>query len=218
MINLDEVKSQQINFLKDLMNRFEVYKITKNPKNELNYEAKNLYLILLGNSNKTVNDIFLKKPTDKHNKEIYLQARILFNLRKNFFKKLFNKGIIKNNSDQWDIEEYKESITERTKLRRQELEIIKEKENKINNDLFKKYFKYQSPSNMYNSLSDIKNIEEHNTQVNLIKNSFINLKKDIGNASKDDVSKIEEMYKIVDIVELILNFDEGQGLKLLTPN
>ena len=172
----------------------------------------------MGNSNKTVNDIFLKKPTDKHNKEIYLQARILFNLRKNFFKKLFNKGIIKNNSDQWDIEEYKESITERTKLRRQELEIIKEKENKINNDLFKKYFKYQSPSNMYNSLSDIKNIEEHNTQVNLIKNSFINLKKDIGNASKDDVSKIEEMYKIVDIVELILNFDEGQGLKLLTPN
>ena len=92
MINLDEVKSQQIKFLKDLMNRFEVYKIIKNPKNELNYEAKNLYLILLGNSNKTVNDIFLKKPTDKHNKEIYLQARILFNLRKKIFKKLFNKG------------------------------------------------------------------------------------------------------------------------------
>ena len=127
MINLDEFKSQQIKFLKDLMNRFEVYKIIKNPKNQLNYKAKNLYLTLLGNSNKTVNDIFLKKPTDKHNKEIYSQAKILFNLRKNFFKKLFNKGIIKNNSDQSDIEEYKESITERTKLRRQELEIIKEK-------------------------------------------------------------------------------------------
>ena len=84
--------------------------------------------------------------------------------------------------------------------------------------MFKKYFKYQSSSNMYNSLSDIKDIEEHNTQVILIKNSFINLKKDIGNASKDDVSKIEEMYKIVDIVELIRNFDEGQGLKILTPN
>ena len=127
MINLDEIKSQQIKFLKDLMNRFEVYKIIKNPKNQLNYKAKNLYLTLLGNSNKTVNDIFLKKPTDKHNKEIYSQAKILFNLRKKIFKKLFNKGIIKNNSDQSDIEEYKESITERTKLRRQGLEIIKEK-------------------------------------------------------------------------------------------
>ena len=51
------------------------------PKNESDYKAKDLYLKLLENSNKTVDDIFLNKPTDKHNKEIYLQAKILFNLR-----------------------------------------------------------------------------------------------------------------------------------------
>ena len=49
--------------------------------------------------------------------------------------------------------------------------------------------------------------KKHNIQVNLIKSGLINLKKDIGNASKDDVNKIEEMNKIADIVELILYFN-----------
>ena len=63
------------------MNGFNVYKKIKKPKNELNYKPEDLYLILLGNPNKTVNDIFLNKPKNKDNKEIYLQARILFGLR-----------------------------------------------------------------------------------------------------------------------------------------
>ena len=67
------------------MNGFEVYKKINKPKNELNNKAKDLYLILLGNSSKTANDIFLKTSTDKYNQEIYFQAWILFNLReKNF--------------------------------------------------------------------------------------------------------------------------------------
>ena len=75
---------------------------------------------------------------------------------------------------------------------------------------------------MYNALSDTKNIEKHNIQVNLIESGLFSLKKDIENASKDDVSKIEEMNEIVDIVELILYFNnddqQGQGLKILTPS
>ena len=39
---------------------------------------------------------------------------------------------------------------------------------------------------------------------------------------KDNILKIEENKKIIDIVELILNFNqknlEGSGLKILTPN
>ena len=44
------------------------------------------------------------------------------------------------------------------------------------------------------------------------------------NTSKDDVNKIEEIYKIADIVELILNLNNnddvqhGQWVKILTPN
>ena len=88
--------------------------------------------------------------------------------------------------------------------------------------MFKKYFNYQNPSKIYNVLSDTKNTEEHIVQVNLIKSDLNNIQKGIKNASKDDINKIEEMYKIVDIIELILNFNEGnqegQGLKILTPN
>ena len=82
--NLNDVKLQQTNFLKDLMNRFRVYKKIKKPKKKWDYKAEDLYLILLGNPNKIVNDIFLNKRKDKNNKEIYLLARILFDLREKF--------------------------------------------------------------------------------------------------------------------------------------
>ena len=49
----DKIKLQQVELLKDLMNIFEVYKTIKKPKDELDYKADDLYLILLGNPNKT---------------------------------------------------------------------------------------------------------------------------------------------------------------------
>ena len=87
----DKVKLQQAEFLKDLMNGFEVYKKFKESKKKFDYEAENLYLLLLANQNRTVNNTFLNTRKDKHNKKIYLQAKILFNLREKFFKKLFHK-------------------------------------------------------------------------------------------------------------------------------
>ena len=49
---------------------------------------------------------------------------------------------------------------------------------------------------------------------------MIDLKKDTRNTFKDDINKIEEMNKIADVVELILNFNkkyqEGHGFKILT--
>ena len=86
--------------------------------------------------------------------------------------------------------------------------------------MFKKYFNYQNLGKMYNVLSDTKNTGKHNTLVNLINSGLIDLKKDIGNTSKDDVNKIEEMNKIADIVGFILNEQnqEGNGVKILTPN
>ena len=128
-----------------------------------------------------------------------------------------------SDSDQSDIEEDEESIVERTKLRKQNLDKIKGKEQNINSELLKRYFNYQSPSKMYNILSDTKNTQKkYNIQVNLIKSGLINLKIDIGNATKDDTKKIEEMNKIAGIAELILYFNnddqQGQSLKVLAPN
>ena len=203
------------------MNGFKIYKKFKKSKK---HNAEDLYLFLLTNQNNTVDDIFLNTPTDNHNKEIYLPAQILFILKEKFFKKLFNKGIIKNDFDQSDIvgQKYEESISKRTKLRKERFDKIAKKEMTINLKLFKHYFNYQSPSKMYNAVSDTKNIEKHNIQVHLNKSDLINLKKDIGNASKNDVNKIEKMNKIADTAELILYFNnddqQGQGQKILTPN
>ena len=57
----------------------------KKPKNESNYKAEDLYSLLLRNQKYPVDDIFLKTPTGKYNEKIYLQAKILFNLRAKFF-------------------------------------------------------------------------------------------------------------------------------------
>ena len=61
--------------------RFTKNIINKKKKKKVNYKAEDLYLLLLANQNRTVNNIFLNTAKDKHNKEIYLQAKILFNLR-----------------------------------------------------------------------------------------------------------------------------------------
>ena len=53
--------------------------------------VEDLYLKLIANANRTVHDIFLMNPTDKYNKKIYLQAKILFGLREKVFEKLLYK-------------------------------------------------------------------------------------------------------------------------------
>ena len=111
--NFNDIKLKQGKFLKDLMNGFEVYRKYTKPKD---FNAGDLYLLLLRNQKYTVNNIFLKTPTDKH-KEIYLQAKILFNLREKFFTRLFNKGIIKSNSDQSGIKYYRENKIKETRIR-----------------------------------------------------------------------------------------------------
>ena len=111
---------------------------------------------------------------------------------------------------------------ERIKLRKERFDEIKRKEQNINNELFKAYFiDYQSPSSMYKELSKTKYTETE-VRVDLIKEVLNKMKKVIENVPKDDVLKIEENEKIIDIVERILELNNktqsGQGLKIITPN
>ena len=111
--SLHEIKLQQINFLRYLINTggFGVYPNISESKKKSKHKAENIHLLLLGNPNKNFNDmLYLKAPTDQYN-AVYLQARLLFDLRKEIYKRLTSKGIINNN--------YEDSIAERTKLRRQ---------------------------------------------------------------------------------------------------
>ena len=107
---------------------------------------------------------------------------------------------------------------ERIKLRKERFDEIKRKEQNINNELLKAYFiDYQSPSSMYKELSKKKDTE-NKVRVDLIKEVLTKMKKVIENVPKDDVLKIEENEKIIDIVERILELNNkaqsGQGLKM----
>ena len=111
---------------------------------------------------------------------------------------------------QYSSEEEQEETSEKpTKTDFDELnqQIIR-KETSINRKLFKEYFNSQMPIAMFKNLYNKNNKNKNNELLNVIKSSLIDLKKDIENTSKDDVNKIEEMNKIADILELILDFNE----------
>ena len=119
---------------------------------------------------------------------------------------------------------FEESIGQRIKLRKQSSNKFTEYENNINNELFKKHLKCQSPSNKYKALNETKSEERKKIQVNLNKSGLANFKKDTDNLSKDDVNKTEENNKIIDIVELVLDLNDqsqekpGKGMKVLIAN
>ena len=119
---------------------------------------------------------------------------------------------------------FEESIGQRIKLRKQSSNKFTEYENNINNELFKRHLKCQSPSNKYKALNETKSEERKKIQVNLNKSGLANLKKDTDNLSKDDVNKTEENNKIIDIVELVLDLNDqsqekpGKGMKILIAN
>ena len=117
---------------------------------------------------------------------------------------------------------FERSITERTKLRRERLDEIKRKEQNINNELIKIYLTdYQSPSNMYKTLSETDGAV-NKIRLDSIKKALSKLQRIIDYVPKDNAFKIQENEKIIVIVERILDFNNKiksrQGLKILTPN
>ena len=100
-------------------------------------------------------------------------------------------------------------------------ELIIKKETGINRELFKNYFGFQVPTAMLKNLYKLNDRNKSNLLVNTIKSGLRDLKNEIKKMSEDEI-KIEKPYEIVDIVEKILEFNkqnqEGQGLKILTPN
>ena len=175
---------------------------------------------------------------------MYSQAQKLFSLREHIFKKLTNKRILNNNSDQSNIlkqkheesivkkrkittrikTKFEESIAQRIKLRKQRFSEIAKREKMISNNLFKEYFEYSSPSDLYKNLNTTTKIEKSKTIVNKIKVALANLMVDIKNNPINNVKKKKNRNRnnMVKIVELILEFNqldqEGSGLKDLTPS
>ena len=99
---------------------------------------------------------------------------------------------------------------------------ITDEEKDINDEIFKKYFKVRMPSDMLVFLNNKNNDTEMKDQlVNLTNSGLKDLKGEIKKMSKAEIEN-EKPDKIVNIVEKILEFNEqnqqGQGIKILTPN
>ena len=84
-----------------------------------------------------------------------------------------------------------------------------------------KYFNFQNPSDMLKNLYQINDKEKKNKLVNVINSGLKDLKEKIKEMSAEEINT-EKPDKIVEIVEDILRFNkqkqEGQGIKILTPN
>ena len=95
---------------------------------------------------------------------------------------------------------------------RQRFDKIVRDQNNISNSLFKKYYKYPSPSIMHKVLNETRGIQRNEIRAELIKNGLDDIKKDIDieNAPKKNVHKIEKKKK-KDIVEKNFYFNEDEN-------
>ena len=85
--------------------------------------------------------------------------------------------------------ESEENIAERMKLRRQRSDEIVKKENMIGPKLFREYFDYLSPSDMYKNLNKTTGSKESKAQVNTIKNRLANFMETFKSNSANDAKK-----------------------------
>ena len=126
---------------------------------------------------------------------------------------------MKNMKNKWSLkkEEEEETITDANKFN----EWVNKQETKINKELFKNYFSFQTPSALLKDLYKTNDKEKNRLLVSVINSGLKDLKEKIKKMSKEE-RKIEKPDKIVKIVKKILNFNkqnqEGKGLKILTPN
>ena len=102
------------------------------------------------------------------------------------------------------------------------MELIKSKENEMNNELVSKYFFVQKLGNLHKQIKYLKNNPEKNKNLaSIIKSGLSDFKHEIDKISKKE-KEIEKPNEIVDIIKKILEFNkqnqEGKGLKILTPN
>ena len=88
--------------------------------------------------------------------------------------------------------------------------------------MFEDYFNFSVPSALAKKLYETKNKNKNNELVELIKASWSNLKDKTEKMSKEEIEN-KKAIKILKIIIEILDFNqieqqEGQGLKILTPN
>ena len=173
-----------------------------------------------------LNDKKIDDEISDRNKNIFQEAKKLFDLRVEIFKKLaleedlkFEKSI----GETVELKNQKDNLSE-TPEQEDFIEYIEDKSKTVNYDLFKEYFNVATPIFLAKQLFKIKNKNKNSEFVKLTKVRWSNLNDEIEKMSKEEI-EIKKPDKILKISEEILNFNEkiqkeseGSGLKILTPN
>ena len=88
----------------------------------------------------------------------------------------------------------------------------KKRKEKINNTMFNYYFDYWNPEIIFKKLRDASD-EKNKNMVKSINKKLTKMKNTLKNVPKDEVSKVKENEKIIDIEK-----KQGSGLKILKLN
>ena len=96
-----------------------------------------------------------------------------------------------------------ETITDANKFN----EWVNKEETKINKELFKNYFPFQTPSALFKDLCKTNYKEKNNLLARVINSGLKDLKEKIKEMSKEE-RKIEKPDKIVKVVKRILKFNK----------
>ena len=100
-------------------------------------------------------------------------------------------------------------------------EWVNKKETGINYKLFEEHFKFQRPSDILKSVYKTNNKKNNSKLVNIIKSESSDLKNEAEDMSEEE-KEIKKLCEIIYIVKEILKFNkqnqQGQGLKILTPD
>ena len=156
----------------------------------------------------------LKKYSSKHDKYVTLKNNLIDNVSKFYegrekiievFKnKVFPFYYDREDEEQMEFEkkEEEERIANANKFN----EWVNKQETHINNELFKKYFKFQRPSDMFKLLYETNDKEKNSKLVIVVNSGLKDLKEEIKKLSEHE-KKIEKPNKIVKIVKKILKFN-----------
>ena len=148
------------------------------------------------------------KISDK-NKNIFQEAKNLFDLRVEIYKKLVleeeNLESEKSIGETVKLQNQKNNFSE-TPEQKEFIEYIENKPKTIDYNLFKEYFNFKVPSALVKKLYETKDKKKNNDLVELIKIRWSNLKDEIEKMSEDE-KETEKPDKILEIVEEILIFN-----------
>ena len=172
----------------------------------------------------------LKNYSPKHDKYVILRNNLVDNASK-FYEgrekiiEVFKNEVLpfyydKDYEEQMKFEKEKEEEETIFSVSKFD-EWVNKQETSIKTELFTKHFKKQRPSDMLKYLYQTNDRKRNHELVNIINSGLKDLKKEIKKMPKEE-RKIEKPDEIVKIVKKILKFNkqkqEGQGIKILTPN